>query len=190
MTTQVTARPTTRGDRVRDGGVRDAATRGGDPRDDVALAPLPAGTRPSRPGDRRGPSRPGGRRGAPALPPVRPGVAGRAGTEVDGRPGPAAPVAVVHRRRRAVAVAVLAVLLGAVLVVGVTVISPEAASPSAAVPAGSTVTVVGDGESLTDIARRTVPDSDAYAVANRIRELNGLASSAVPAGRPVLVPAP
>ncbi|WP_328308956.1 LysM peptidoglycan-binding domain-containing protein [Actinomycetospora sp. NBC_00405] len=155
-----------------------------------AARPQPAGTRPARPEDARGPVRPAGRRGPAVLPPVRPRVAGGGATPA--RPARAleAPVApAVLRRRRIVAVAVLGVVLGVLLgvLVGFVVPLVGAAAP---VPSGTTVTVVGSGESLSDVAGRIAPGSDADAVVGRIRELNELDGSSLAPGRPLVVPAP
>ncbi|GAA4885543.1 hypothetical protein [Actinomycetospora straminea] len=155
--------------------------------------PQPAGSRPARsadPGDVRGPVRPAGRRGPAALPPVRPRVAGGgAARRVELVPA-VAPA--VLRRRRVAAVVVLGVLLGVLVGVLAGLVVPSTA-PGAAptpVPAGTTVAVVGAGESLTDVAGRVAPGADTDAVVTRIRELNGMegASSLAP-GRPLVVPA-
>ncbi|HSK62112.1 MAG TPA: LysM peptidoglycan-binding domain-containing protein, partial [Actinomycetospora sp.] len=63
----------------------------------------------------------------------------------------------------------------------------------APVPEGTTVAVVGAGESLSEVAARVAPGADAGVVVVRIRELNGLDGadgSAVAPGRPLVVPAP
>ena len=154
--------------------------------------PRPAGTRPARPDDARGPVRPAGRRGPAVLPPARPRVAGGGATPARVVRPVDAPVApAVLRRRRIVAVAVLGVVLGVLLGVLVGFVVPLAGAAAPA-PAGTTVTVVGAGESLSDVAGRVAPGSDADAVAGRIRELNeldGPGGSALTSGRPLVVPA-
>jgi hypothetical protein len=157
----------------------------------------PAGTRPARPADVWGPVRPAGRRGPAALPAVRPRVAGGGAGGVVGAGGVAVrPVAVppaVARRRRVVAAAVLGVVLGVLLGVLVALASPAGGAAGAPVPAGTTVAVVGAGESLSDVAARVAQGADAGAMVVRIRELNGLEGadgSEVAPGRPLVVPAP
>lgn len=156
--------------------------------------PLPAGTRPSRPEDSRGPVRPAGRRGPTVLPPVRPRVAGGgAGSpwphrEPAGVAGGAPAVPAVVRRRRVAALVVLGVVLGALVGVLLGLVVPSGV-PAGAPPAGTTVAVVGSGESLSDVAGRVAPGADTGAVVARIRELNGLDGSSVAAGRPLVVPA-
>lgn len=157
-----------------------------------AARPQPAGTRPARPEDVRGPVRPAGRRGPAVLPPARPRVAGGGATPTRAaRPVDAVAPAVL-RRRRIVAVAVLGVVLGVLVGVLAGFVMPLAGDAAPA-PAGTTVTVVGAGESLSDVAGRVAPGSDADAVAGRIRELNeldGPGGSALTPGRPLVVPAP
>ncbi|MDD7964182.1 hypothetical protein [Actinomycetospora lemnae] len=155
--------------------------------------PLPAGSRPARPAgldEVRGPVRPSGRRSPAALPPVRPRVAG-GGAAPRLEVAPAVAPAVL-RRRRVAAVVVLGVLLGVLVGVlaGLVVPSTAPGAPAAPVPAGTTVAVVGAGESLTDVAARVAPGADTDGVVARIRELNGMegASSLAP-GRPLVVPA-
>lgn len=55
------------------------------------------------------------------------------------------------------------------------------------VPSETTVVRVKPGESLWDVAGRVAPDSDATAVVDRIRELNGIDGSVQP-GQPLTVP--
>lgn len=149
--------------------------------------PQPAGSRPARPDDARGPVRPAGRRGPAALPPVRPRVAGGGVTVPRARSVAEVPPAVL-RRRRVAAVAVLGVLLGALVGVLLGLVVPSGA-PAGPAPTGTTVAVVGVGESLSDVAGRVAPGADTGAVVTRIQELNGLQGSAVVAGRPLVVPA-
>jgi hypothetical protein len=120
-----------------------------------------------------------------ALPLSRPRVAGGGVRPVDAVPAVAPPA--VLRRRRVAAVALLGALLGVLLGVLAGFVVPDAAV--APVPAGTTVAVVGAGESLDEVAGRVAPGADTEAVVTRIRELNGLAGSAVAPGRPLVVPA-
>ena len=152
---------------------------------------------PTRPVARPGPTRPGGRRGGPELPPVRPRVGG-------GSPVPAGvlPVSSVVYRRRRVAAVVLAGMFVALVVVAVALLSEVTHSGGAwsggawsggavtggPVPTATTVTVVGAGETLIDVAHRAAPEADTDATVERIRELNTLPSSAVSTGRPLVVP--
>lgn len=131
---------------------------------------------------RPAPGRPAGRRGAPALPAVRPAVCG--GTRpVEAVAG--VPLAVVHRRRRAAAVA-LGLVLAVLVALAVSMLSGP---PAGAVPEATTVTVVRGGESLADVAHRSAPDAETAAAVERIRGLNGLSSSDVATGSPLVVPA-
>jgi hypothetical protein len=57
-----------------------------------------------------------------------------------------------------------------------------------AIPAGTAVTRVGAGETVWDVARRVAPRSDQRAVVQRIRQLNGMVSSAVAPGQQLWVP--
>ncbi|GLZ45206.1 hypothetical protein Acsp06_13910 [Actinomycetospora sp. NBRC 106375] len=151
-----------------------------------ATRPQPAGSRPARPEETRGSVRPAGRRSPAALPPVRPRVAGGGAHAPVAAPAVAPPA--VLRRRRVAAVVVLGVLLGVLVGVLVGLVVPDAAAPTTPVPAGTSVAVVGAGESLDDVAGRVAPGADTEAVVTRIRELNGLEGSAVVPGRPLVVP--
>jgi hypothetical protein len=175
-TTRGEAVDTTRGESAAAGAVPCRPT--GHP----ATRPVPPGPRPVRPAERPAPGRPGGRRAAPELPAVRPRVHG--GTRRAGVAG-VAPLRVVHRRRR-VAVVALGLALAVLVAVAVSLLD---GAPVGAVPSSTTVTVVGAGESLTDVARRSAPGADAGATVERIRELNTLSSSSLTAGRPLVVPA-
>lgn len=55
-------------------------------------------------------------------------------------------------------------------------------------PAETSVVRVGAGETVWDVAVRVAPESDPRAVVQRIRELNGMASSAVQPGQRLQVP--
>ncbi len=56
------------------------------------------------------------------------------------------------------------------------------------VPGGVGEVRVGAGETLWDVAERVAPGSDEQAVVARIRELNGIAGSAVRPGQELRVP--
>ncbi len=60
------------------------------------------------------------------------------------------------------------------------------ASPG--IPMETAVTRVGGGETLWDVARRVAPQADQGAVVHRIRELNGIAGSAIEPGQRLQVP--
>lgn len=66
----------------------------------------------------------------------------------------------------------------------------DRAGPQAhpAIPADMAVTRVGAGETIWDVARRVAPRSDQRAVVQRIRQLNGMAGSAVIPGQQLQVP--
>ena len=90
------------------------------------------------------------------------------------------------RRGRAV---VVLLLLGLVLAGSVLLRSPAAATSEPAVGAAVAERVtVRPGDTLWVIAQRAVPDTDPRVTVDRIMEMNGLESSAVQAGRALLVP--
>lgn len=62
----------------------------------------------------------------------------------------------------------------------------QASSPD--VPAETAVARVGAGETVWDVARRVAPEYDQRAVVERIRQLNGIAGSAVQPGQQLQVP--
>jgi len=62
-------------------------------------------------------------------------------------------------------------------------------APSSGVPAETAVIRVGAGETVWDVAQRVAPKSDQRAVVERIRKLNGMASSAIQPGQQLQVPA-
>ena len=100
-----------------------------------------------------------------------------------------------YRLRRAVAVAVL-VLASAAVVVGLGLLAGTAGEAQArsAVPAGTAVVTVEPGESIRDVARRTVPavaSAGTGAVLERIAADNALPvdSAPLPAGLVLRVPA-
>jgi hypothetical protein len=80
---------------------------------------------------------------------------------------------------------VAAVVVTLVVVAGLGWIG-QSASPR--IPAQTTVTQVGAGETVWDVARRVAPQADQRAVVDRIRELNGFAGSAVVPGQQLRVP--
>lgn len=57
-----------------------------------------------------------------------------------------------------------------------------------AIPADTTVTRVGAGETVWDVAQRVAPGSDQRAVVERIRQRNGIVGSAVVPGQQLHVP--
>jgi hypothetical protein len=71
-------------------------------------------------------------------------------------------------------------------VVGLGVLSGSGAE---SVPHRTTVVRVEPGESLWELAGRVAPGSDADAVVDRIRELNGGLEGGVTPGQPLTVPA-
>jgi hypothetical protein len=84
-----------------------------------------------------------------------------------------------------------AVRLGAAAAVTLAVVGGvgwmgQAASPG--VPAETTLTRVGAGETVWDVAQRVAPKSDQRAVVERIRQLNGMANSAIQPGQQLQVP--
>lgn len=58
----------------------------------------------------------------------------------------------------------------------------------AGLPAETSVVRVGAGETVWDVAVRVAPESDPRAVVQRIRELNGMTTSAVQPGQQLQVP--
>ncbi|MCP2267578.1 LysM domain-containing protein [Actinokineospora diospyrosa] len=86
----------------------------------------------------------------------------------------------------------LLVVLGLAAVVAAVVYGVGALANSVAgepeVPSTTTVVRVAAGESLSDVAARTAPDSDTSAVVERILELNGLTDVTVRPGQPLTVP--
>jgi hypothetical protein len=56
------------------------------------------------------------------------------------------------------------------------------------VPAKTAVIRVGAGETVWDVAQRVAPKSDPRAVVERIRQLNGMAGSAIQPGQQLQVP--
>lgn len=122
-------------------------------------------------------TKPAVRRAVPGRPPTRPRVAGA--------PRVLARRTCVPREPRLSLVWVLAAATAACLaVVGLGML---AGSVEPSVPTETTVVRVQPGESLWELAGRVAPDSDAAAVVERIRELNGV-EGAVHPGQPLTVP--
>jgi hypothetical protein len=63
-----------------------------------------------------------------------------------------------------------------------------AQAPTRGVPADTAVIRVGAGETVWDVAQRVAPKSDQRAVVDRIRQLNGMAGSAIQPGQQLQVP--
>lgn len=82
--------------------------------------------------------------------------------------------------RLAAAAAVTLAVVGGVSWMG------QATSP--VVPAETALTRVGAGETVWDVAQRVAPKSDQRAVVERIRQLNGMADSAIQPGQQLQVP--
>lgn len=155
----------------------------------VARPPMHPGPHPSRPGS----SAP---RSAP-LPPLPPTVgrpvrrphrqAFAAGPHYAPAPRPMVrpTTAQVARRRRAVALMLVApVTLAVVVLLGQLAHVAQVAT----VPDQTVAVQVAEGDSLWQLARRAAPQADTGAVVERIVEVNGLESAAVSPGEVVLVP--
>ncbi|MFC5063443.1 LysM peptidoglycan-binding domain-containing protein [Actinomycetospora atypica] len=95
------------------------------------------------------------------------------------------------RRRRTVAVVVLAVVLVGLLALALRLTGESGAveGGTGPVPAGSTVVVVAPGETLGGLSSRVAPAADPAAVSAWIRDANHLSSSGLVPGRPLVVPA-
>lgn len=90
--------------------------------------------------------------------------------------------------RRGDVLRLLAVVVATVAVVcGLAVIGQGAGAADA--PGAVAEARVGAGETLWNVAERVAPGSDEQAVVARIRELNGIAGSAVRPGQEIRVPA-
>lgn len=81
-----------------------------------------------------------------------------------------------------VAAAVLLVVIAGLSWIG------QGTSPGPSVPGRTVVVQVGAGETVWDVAQRVAPRFDERAVVERIRQLNGLAGSAVEPGQQLRVP--
>ncbi|RZS30578.1 LysM domain-containing protein [Herbihabitans rhizosphaerae] len=139
------------------------------------VEPVEHDHRPSHAPERRRPvepTRPPTRERAASAPPVP------AGTVCGQRPG--------RLRMRwlvMLGAAVFAAVVGLGLFADAVVGSPEDALPQT-----TAVVHVGAGESLWEVASRTLPDADTSAVVERIKELNRLGNAAVSPGQPLTVP--
>ncbi|MGE0840294.1 LysM peptidoglycan-binding domain-containing protein [Pseudonocardia sp.] len=99
-----------------------------------------------------------------------------------------APLALRFRVRRAAALVVLGAVAAGV-VVGLGSLGDAARAAGPGIPHGTAQVVVGTGDTVWDIARRTAPDADPAAAAAHIVELNGLRSAALRPGQMLTVPA-
>ena len=99
-----------------------------------------------------------------------------------------APLALRYRVRRVAALVVLAVVAAGV-VVGLGAVADVAHDSGPGIPAATAQVVVGKGDTVWEIARRTAPDADPAAAAAHIAELNGLRSAALRPGQVLTVPA-
>jgi predicted Zn-dependent protease len=91
----------------------------------------------------------------------------------------------VYARRRLVALLGLAMITAAVVAA---LLALRAAAVDDGVPRRTMVVEVHSGETLWDLAERAAPHSPPQAVAERIRQLNGMRGSSVYPGQPLLVP--
>lgn len=73
-------------------------------------------------------------------------------------------------------------------VLGVGALGQGLAGSRASVPAETALVSVGAGETVSDMASRFAPDSEAAAVVHRIEELNGLDGAALLPGMVLVVP--
>jgi hypothetical protein len=110
-------------------------------------------------------------------------------------PAPVLPLAPLVRgnvtsraSRRLNGVVVRLVVAAAVTLVVVGGLSWIGQTPGPGVPAQTVVIWVGAGETVWDVARRVAPKSDQRAVVERIRQLNGMAGSALVPGQRLQVP--
>jgi len=90
-----------------------------------------------------------------------------------------------QRRRRVVALIVLAVLVVALTAWGMGAVRSGGV---AEVPTATTVVQVRSGENLSELAARVAPGVPASAVVQRIVSLNGLSGPAVRTGQSLVVP--
>ncbi|MGH3899118.1 MAG: LysM peptidoglycan-binding domain-containing protein [Pseudonocardiaceae bacterium] len=61
-------------------------------------------------------------------------------------------------------------------------------APGPGIPSQTVLVRVGAGETVWDVAQRVAPKSDQRAVVERIRQLNGMADSAIQPGQQLQVP--
>lgn len=103
-------------------------------------------------------------------------------------PASPAPAACEARPRRHPALRALASAVATVAVAVCLAVVYLYATGGTGVPERTGTLHVQVGETLEDVARRAAPNSDPEAVVARIRELNGLADTAVVPGQSLLVP--
>jgi LysM domain len=116
------------------------------------------------------------------VPPMAPPMPGRQAVPRE-RPQAAGPPMLLFGRMARWVVAVATVTL---IVVGGMNWMGSAANPGS--PVETTVTHVGAGETVWDVARRMAPQSDQRVMVDRIRQLNGIVGSAVQPGQQLQVP--
>jgi len=75
------------------------------------------------------------------------------------------------------------------VVVGLGSLADATRDTGPGIPAATAQVVVGQGDTVWDIARRTAPDADPAAAAAHIAELNGLHSAALRPGQVLTAPA-
>ena len=119
----------------------------------------------------------------PLAPPVRPPLVRR---RLRVPLGYGAPQARIRAPRLTKAVRLAAAVAVTLVVVGGAGWMGQAASPG--VPVETALTRVGAGETVWDVAQRVAPRSDQRAVVERIRQLNGMADSAIQPGQQLQVP--
>ncbi|MBN9110425.1 MAG: LysM peptidoglycan-binding domain-containing protein [Pseudonocardia sp.] len=180
---------------------RPREARRGEPRRSVSVAARPGGAAECRPALTL---IPGGLPVGPAAPAEwEPPLADSVERTVHGRCVPARRVrrrpagartvrrtlpALRYRVRRAAALVVLAVVAAGV-VVGLGSLADATRDTGPGIPAATAQVVVGQGDTVWDIARRTAPDADPAAAAAHIAELNGLHSAALRPGQVLTAPA-
>lgn len=118
------------------------------------------------------------------VPPLAPPVEGRQVACPVHRRVPAPAQAAPRRFGRVVSLVTAVTVM--VIVVGGLGWTGQGASPG--IPARNAMVRVGAGETEWDVARRVAPRYDQRAVVERIRQLNGIAGSAVQPGQQLLVP--
>jgi hypothetical protein len=146
----------------------------------------------------------------PVNGPVRGLRSGRDGLARSRRPGPSRPAGAPpryhgtgvamsrasHRRRPvtllttvgvALAAGIITLWLGLVANLG-QMLNGDSVGAATSVPDRLAVVRVEAGESLQDVAHRVAPDAPARQVAERIRELNDMNSSALAAGQTLIAP--
>jgi hypothetical protein len=127
---------------------------------------------------------------APRLSRTPPPAAGRASLPTRARVSarqPASPLRLTRRGRL-----LLTLLCLALAVTAVVLLNPPATASSTLEPKAGPVAervTVRPGETLWAIAERARPGADPRATIARIKDMNGLTSSALPAGSVLLVPA-